>query len=305
MSKVVEQIGEINFQGNVVPINWFKHIKTDAGKPDAIGVMLLSDIIYWYRPIEIRDEATGQIIGYKKKFKADKLQRSYEQFSELFGFTKSQVKRAIKRLEKAGIITVEFRNITTESGLKLCNVMYIEPVPEKIKEITYSKNKNTSKPHNDGVCSHVSTNLSTPPNKNVHTLPTNLFTPPNKNVHTNTEITTETTTETTSSSSDDGEVFDFYQQNFGTLSPYLAEYLSSLTKDYGKELTIEAMKVAIKNKAQSMNYINAVLQNWHTKGIKTVKDINALERDKNRNKGQDLGQDFRESIYKPLNKDVF
>ena len=76
-------------------------------------------------------------MGYKKKFKADKLQRNYDQLSEQFGFSKNQVRRAIKRLEKQGLITVEFRNITTKTGMKLSNVMFIEPVPQKIKEITH------------------------------------------------------------------------------------------------------------------------------------------------------------------------
>ncbi len=31
--------------------------------------MFLADIVYWYRPTEVRDELTGQIVGYKTKIK--------------------------------------------------------------------------------------------------------------------------------------------------------------------------------------------------------------------------------------------
>jgi hypothetical protein len=177
--KIVMEIGKINVTGNIISGNWFKHLRTPSGKPDSIGIILLSDIFYWYRPTEMRDEATGKVTGYKRKFKADKLQRSYEQFSKQFGFTKNQVRDAIKRLESAGLITVEFRNITTSSGLRLANVMYIEAVPEKISEITFDTGEeDTTYEISRGVRGNFST-------------------PPMKKPYTNTETTTETTTKTT------------------------------------------------------------------------------------------------------------
>ncbi|MFP1483844.1 hypothetical protein ACLB1S_19830 [Escherichia coli] len=36
-----------------------------------------SEIVYWYRPTEVRDEHTGALLGYRKRFQGDKLQRSY------------------------------------------------------------------------------------------------------------------------------------------------------------------------------------------------------------------------------------
>ena len=158
-TNTVIRIGQMNFEGNILPPSWLTNIQTEAGKPDSIGAILLSDIIYWYRPTEVRDEATGQVVGYKKKFRADKLQRSYDQLASQFGYSKNQVRRALKRLEEQGLITIEFRNIATHTGLALANVMFVEPMPERIREITY---KITNKPHNDQLCPEVSTNLSRP-----------------------------------------------------------------------------------------------------------------------------------------------
>ena len=122
--------------GNVIPLNWFKTITTANGKPNSTAIMLLSDIVYWYRPKILRDEATGEFIGIKKRFKADLLQRSYRQFSEQFRYSKRQVTEAIKALESLGVIRREFRTVSTNMQ-KLSNVLYIELFPDKLMELTY------------------------------------------------------------------------------------------------------------------------------------------------------------------------
>lgn len=142
MNKIVEQIGKINFEGNIIPANWYKHITFSSGKPNLNAIIILAEIVYWYRPTIIRDQATGEIKGYKTKFNADKLQRSYQSFADQFGISKRQAQDAIKLLRDLGLITLEFRTITMPtSGLKLTNVMFIEPVPERIEEITYNNIK--------------------------------------------------------------------------------------------------------------------------------------------------------------------
>ena len=39
-----------------------------------VAITILSEIFYWYKPTEIKDERTNEI-QYKQKFKADKLQK--------------------------------------------------------------------------------------------------------------------------------------------------------------------------------------------------------------------------------------
>jgi len=136
-SPVVNEITQINFSGNIIPISWFKHVKFKNNKPDLLGIMILSEIIYWYRAREERDESTGQIKGYKKKFEADMLQRSYQSFADQFGVSKKQVQEAIYRLRDNGFIVVELRNIVTETKQTLANVTFLATVPQAIYEITY------------------------------------------------------------------------------------------------------------------------------------------------------------------------
>ncbi|MEG6569449.1 hypothetical protein [Thermoanaerobacterium thermosaccharolyticum] len=152
MNKIVEKIGKINFEGNIIPANWYKHITFSSGKPNLNAIIILAEIVYWYRPTIIRDPATGEIKGYKTKFNADKLQRSYQSFADQFGISKRQAQDAIKLLRNLGLITLEFRTITMPtSGLKLTNVMFIEPVPERIEEITYNNIKEIDESNDNSV----------------------------------------------------------------------------------------------------------------------------------------------------------
>lgn len=66
---IVDQMYGMEITGNVIPLNWFKTITTSNGKPNSTAIMLLSDIVYWYRPKILRDEATGEFIGIKNALK--------------------------------------------------------------------------------------------------------------------------------------------------------------------------------------------------------------------------------------------
>ena len=88
-----DQLRELAFTGNVIPQIWYRvFVKSDLKhpKPHMLAINILADIVYWYRPREIRDEGTGQVIGYQKKFRDDMLQRSYVQIAEQFGCSAGQ-----------------------------------------------------------------------------------------------------------------------------------------------------------------------------------------------------------------------
>lgn len=135
--KSVDDLYGVTFTGNIIPHSWFKAIRMKDGKPDQTAINILSEILYWHRPREEcgDDEAGG--VTLKKKFKADLLQISYSQLEKKFGFTDDMSRRAIENLESLGLIKRRFRTITTDSGMKLNNVMYIELFTDRLLEITF------------------------------------------------------------------------------------------------------------------------------------------------------------------------
>lgn len=141
----VMSIGQINLTGNVTPASWWRHITLPSGRPDQTAITLLSEIVYWYRPAEVRDEVTGALMGYRKRFHGDKLQRGYQAFADQFGFSKREATDALKRLRDAGLITLELRTVQTAEGMTLSNVLFVEPVPEAIIDINSMTRKSDAK----------------------------------------------------------------------------------------------------------------------------------------------------------------
>lgn len=142
-NRIVDELGTMNISGNVIPNNWYSWIIKDNGKPHLLAITLLSEIVYWYRPREIRDEQTGLTIGYQKKFKGDMLQKSYAKLGNKFGESKYTVKRAMDLLEDMGLIKKHIKDICVGEHI-IPNALYIELVPERLYEITYVENINAA-----------------------------------------------------------------------------------------------------------------------------------------------------------------
>ncbi|WP_242365604.1 hypothetical protein [Yersinia enterocolitica] len=176
----VAAIGRLNITGNVIPASWWHNIKLPSGQPDSTAIVLLSEIIYWYRPAEVRDELSGALIGHRRRFRGDKLQRDYQSFADQFGFSKRAATDAIKRLRDAGLITTELRTIKNALGRSIPNVLFVEPVPELIEHIT------------NGTYPPLKRNIPTVEVED--TLQSGVSSLPLKR-KTNTEITTKNTTE--------------------------------------------------------------------------------------------------------------
>ena len=135
----VDSIGRIDFSGNMTPPMWYHTIRGEK-KPEFEAIAILSDIVYWYRPQEIRDEGSGQVVAFKKKFKGDLLQRSYQQIADQFGITKRKATEAVDFLQKIGAIRKEFRTINA-GGIVLNNVLFIDINPERVDELTHPRSE--------------------------------------------------------------------------------------------------------------------------------------------------------------------
>ncbi|CTX59446.1 replication protein [Escherichia coli] len=185
----VMAIGQINISGNVTPANWWKYIRLPSGRPDATAIALLSEIVYWYRPTEVRDEHTGALLGYRKRFQGDKLQRSYQAFAEQFGFGKRETADALKRLRDAGFITLDLRTVEMLDGVKCSNILFVGINPQAIAAITTPSSVSPESNSNNAISDTAITLKRNTPRRHNGTGDT-------PNVDTNTEITTEITTET-------------------------------------------------------------------------------------------------------------
>ena len=190
-NKIVDAVGKMNLTGNVIPEAWYLTIttvtKNNKRKTCPLAILLLADIVYWYRPVEHRDEST-QSVTYRKKFHdQDFLQRNYEQISKKFGISKKQARDALKVLEDLRVVKRHLRNEITPSGIKLSNVMYLELNPDMLKELTYPNGT----PNNDPSDKFVTTPLQ----KGNDLIPTS-SSYPDKKMGTYTKTTTETIPET-------------------------------------------------------------------------------------------------------------
>jgi len=285
MNNQVLEIGRINLRGNVFDHGWFEHIKLNNGKPYMVAITVLGEIFYWYKPTEIRDERTNEI-SYKQKFKADKLQKNYQQLAEAFGFTKRQVKDACDYLEERLLIKREFRTITV-NGTLCNNVMFVEPIAENIKKI--------SKLYiNPGTTESTTLLRSNVPGSYDET-----YQAPTLERKTNTESTTKISTKNLGSSSskgkpvDSGDVITFWDANsFGHNNIYAKQQLLAyLDEGFTAEVLLKALVVACEENKRTLKYVTGILHNWETAGAKTLDAVNAhlAEYDNNKKKGGKTG----------------
>lgn len=83
--------------------------------------------------------------------------------------------------------------------------------------------------------------------------------------------------------------FNFYENNFSTLNPFVSENIGMWIDDLSGEVVIEAMKLAVMNNARNWKYCESILKNWITNNIKTLDDVQAYTKDYERNKQNRTG----------------
>lgn len=130
----VDAIGRIDLSGTLIPHSWLHSITTEKGHPDMNAILILAEIVYWYRPTASVN-ADGETV-WKKKFRKDLLQKSTRELAEKLNLSHGQTKQALARLEKSGLIRKHVKPSEIINGRKYGNVMYIEPVSEEIRRIT-------------------------------------------------------------------------------------------------------------------------------------------------------------------------
>lgn len=271
------QVGDfldIQLTGNIIHSHWFKTIQK-SGKADLLAINILAEIVYWYKPIEVRNEITGEHIGWKKKYKADALQKSYDAFAEQFGVTKRQVRDAVARLEEVGVIRRDFRTIT-QGSMTMNNVLFIHLDIEKLKELSYPSNENMQDLLPNDV-PPMTKKCNTYNEKTSDLLPKNV-TPPTSKRKTNTKITTEITTESGKDSHAPRKI------KYGDFVKLSEKEYEKLCNDFGQAIIFEYIEklnnyIGSKGKRYKSHY--HTIRNWLSRDKIKPKDLEQRERENN------------------------
>jgi DnaD/phage-associated family protein len=77
-------------------------------------------------------------------------------------------------------------------------------------------------------------------------------------------------------------IFRLYEQNFGPLTPMIAETLRDTEESYPAAWIEDAMRIAVANNVRKWNYVLAILQDWHTRGRDEREDLRDTEKARRR-----------------------
>ena len=69
-----------------------------------------------------------------------------------------------------------------------------------------------------------------------------------------------------------------YEKVFGLANPITIQNIQFWCQDLSPELVIKALEIASNNNARSFKYTEAILRDWEKRGIQTVEDVEALEK---------------------------
>ncbi|EGQ0369453.1 DnaD domain protein [Staphylococcus pseudintermedius] len=206
-------------------------------------------------------------------------------FASLYEVTKVTISRRISKLKEHGYLDIE---IVKENNEFKQRKLY--PLTQNIRPI----NTDVKTPINTNVMRGINTNVKHNNTSNNNTRKNNTRknnTRKNNNHHlysTNNIYSDPTTLNQGGESG--SNPYQFFQENgFGHINSYIAEDISMWIndfKEYGNDMVIEAMKIAIDNKKNTWSYTKSILKRWINERIMTPKDIQADEKARESHKKQ-------------------
>lgn len=77
-----------------------------------------------------------------------------------------------------------------------------------------------------------------------------------------------------SSSSNKNNIYEFVEQNFGRIiTPTEIDKIEKWLKEFNVDIIKYAIQIAVLNNKKTFNYVNGILNNWKSKGYKTLQEI--------------------------------
>ena len=77
-------------------------------------------------------------------------------------------------------------------------------------------------------------------------------------------------------------IFRLYEQNIGALTPMIADVLRDAEETYPLSWIEDAIRIAVENNVRKWRYVEAILEDWQTKGRHEREDRSDSEKDRRR-----------------------
>ncbi|EMC0296150.1 DnaD domain protein [Staphylococcus pseudintermedius] len=209
-------------------------------------------------------------------------------FASLYEVTKVTISRRISKLKEHGYLDIE---IVKENNEFKQRKLY--PLTQNIRPINTDVktpiNTNVMRGINTNVMRGINTNVKHNNTSNNNTRKNNTRKNNNHHLYSTNNIYSDPTTLNQGGESGSNP-YQFFQENgFGHINSYIAEDISMWIndfKEYGNDMVIEAMKIAIDNKKNTWSYTKSILKRWINERIMTPKDIQADEKARESHKKQ-------------------
>lgn len=120
----------------------------------------------------------------------------------------------------------------------------------------------------------------------------------NNNNNNNNNITTTTTGPT-----EIGSIYEFWESNVGSLSPYLYEEIQAIYEDWSevskqpKEMILESIKMALDKGVRNISYIKTILKRWYDNRIYNIEDLKVDQERFEKNKQRKSSKNKKKSMF--------
>ena len=136
--ETVKEVGRLSLKGDVTPSSWYYFILRNPKKDvsDSHAISILARIYFWHRPMQQLDHSTQQELPWRKKFAEALYRIDYQEFASYLHISERQVREAVSRLRKLGLIHLHLR-YEEEAYKPKGTYVYIELCMKQISAISY------------------------------------------------------------------------------------------------------------------------------------------------------------------------
>lgn len=124
---------------------------------------------------------------------------------------------------------------------------------------------------------------------------------------------------TTTGTTEIGSIYEFWESNVGSLSPYLIEEIQAIYDDWKevskqpKEMILESIKMALDKGVRNISYIKTILKRWYDNRIYNIEDLKAdqerfeksKQRKSNKNKKKSMFMDAKDQDHSKSDEEAW